>query len=250
MRTARLLNNCVPALLVAAVLALQAATSQAGEIQPEARALIERLSTKLAETPAFRVTAARRIDAGVTLSGEAERARLDVRVQRPNKLRAVIRTRREQQELVFDGEKVGLLHRKAGHYAMERLPAATIDEFSRKLYEGEGFRPPIAELLGGNSAEEMMAGVVAAQVVGKERVGWTTCTRAVFIQQGLLWDLWVSDRDGLPRRVLLIFRDREGNWKWDLRFSKWDLDPKFAPDEFVFRVPKGAVRVRMVSSTD
>ena len=224
--------------------------SAGGRIESGARALIERMSVKLAEAGTLEVRARRKIDPGILPSGDGEVAKIRALIQRPNKVHVTTETDDELRELVFDGEHVGLVHRELGHYAYERLAAKTIAEFSDKLFREHGFQPPIAELLAGNSAEQLLSDIRVGRVVGPAKVEGTPCTHAVFQQAGMQWDIWLSEKDGLPRRLLLTFFEGKTLLRWDITFDRWRLGREIDPEKFVFRVPVDFARVTMVSSDD
>lgn len=210
-------------LLIAAIAAL-ASPQASAQIEPEAASLLKSVAAKLGGAQTLRVHARHTLDPALGLGFQVEKADLDVTVQRPNKFYAV-QTGDHQREIAYDGRTFCLIDPAMQHHALESVRADSVETFADQIDRRFGFRPPLAELLSNDVNGQLLRHVTTARVTGRERVGWTTCHRLQLVQEGMTTDLWVGVKDGLPRRMRLTFTDLAGSPTWDIRFSKWELNP-------------------------
>ena len=204
---------------------LAAAITAPAQITPEARTLAAQTGAKLKAAGTLRVTARHRLDAAIDPGNGLGSGPITVTFQRPNRFHALQPAGVATREFVYDGRRLCLMHPVAGHHATAVVPAATAEAFGDLTDARFGFRPPLAELFATDFTKTMFADVTAAAVVGVERVGWTRCHRLHFEQPGLSGDLWIGLKDGLPRRYRMVFTDVPGRPAWDIRLTKWELEP-------------------------
>jgi hypothetical protein len=228
-------------------LCLALASAQA-QITPEARALADAVSAKLGGAQTIKLTAKHTLDPSLSRGVGVDRGPLLIEVKRPNQFYILQPAKQGTRELAYDGKTLCLMHPALKHHALEPLKAASVEQFADRAEEKFGFRPPVAELLSGDVAAQLFVDVTSAKVLGREKVGLTTCERLHFEQPGMTGDLWVGVKDKLPRRYLLTYTDLPGQPTWNIRLTKWELD---APvDEALFTKRPGAdsTKVQMLKS--
>ena len=201
-----------------------AASSARAEIEPAALELTKAVSAKLSSAGTLKVTAKHTLDSALEVGAGHEKGPMEITVKRPNQFYAIQRAGTETRELAFNGSSLCLMHPELKHHALVPLKANSIEQFADRVDERFGFRPPVAELLAQDSANQLFLNVTSARVTGIEWVGWTRCQRLHFVQDGMTTDLWVGVKDKLPHRYLLTFTDIKENPKWDIRFSNWELN--------------------------
>jgi hypothetical protein len=233
-----------PFLLCAAIAGL-ALPSQAG-IEPGAKALVEAVSARLRSANTLRLVARHKVDPSLGVGSRLEQGPLEITVKRPNLVHVLQDAGEETRELAFDGRTLCVLHPGLRHHALETVKAASISQFGDQIDARFGFRPPLAELLAEDMAEQLFLHVTDAKILGRERVGWTRCERVHFVQDGMSFDLWVGVKDKLPRRLRFTFTGVTGRPVWDLRISKWVLDGPVDESLFSRRPAAGSSQVKML----
>ncbi len=218
------------------------------EIEPAARELAKAVTAKLGSAQTIRLTAKHKLDLALGVNAGHETAPMEITVKRPNQFYSIQRAGADTQELAFNGTSLCLMHPQLKHHAIQLLKAGSIEEFADRVDDRFGFRPPIAELLAHDAATQLFLNVTSARVMGIERVGWTSCERLHFEQEGMTGDLWVGVKDRLPRRYLLTFTDIKGSPQWDIRLSKWVLNEPVDESLFSKRPPSDSTQIQMLKS--
>ena len=139
-----------------------------------------------------------------------------------------------------------MLHPGLKHHALEPLKAGTIEQFSDAVDARFGFRSPLAELLANDLAANLLIHVKDAVIEGDEWVGWTRCERLRLVQEGMTTDIWVGGKDKLPRRMRFTFTGHSGQPVWDIRLSKWQLNPEVDLTLFGKRPAQDSTKVKML----
>ena len=219
-----------------------------GEIEPAARELAASVSSKLAEAQTVKLTAQHKLDPALGIGGRLDAGPIEITVKRPNRLHVYQEAGDQTRELVFDGKTFCLMHPNQKHHAMESVKADSIDALADRIDEKFGFRPPVAELLSADLSKQLFLHVTSATVTGTEWVGWTRCERLHFEQDGMVGDLWVGKKDGLPRRYRLTFTGVSGQPTWEIRLKKWELNVPVDDGLFSKRPATGSHQVPMLKS--
>jgi hypothetical protein len=230
-----------------AALACLALPSLAG-IEPEAKALAEAVAAKLQSAKTLRLTAKHTLNPTLGVGSKLDQGPLEIHLKRPNHFHVLQVAGDETRELAFDGKTISILHPQLKHHAIEPLRADTIEQFADQVAARFGFRPPLAELLAEDMVSQLMLDVTSAKVMGTEWVGWTPCKRLHFEQEGMTGDLWVSKKDGLPKRYLLTYTDVQGQPTWDIRLSKWELNAPINDALFAKQPAADSSKVKMLKS--
>ncbi len=224
------------------------ASAQGQGIDPDARGLLQAAAEQIGQAKTIRLTAKHKLDASLGMGERLAKGPIEITVQRPNRFHAEQSAGQDTRVIAFDGQSVSLMYPILELHALEKVKAASISEFADRVDERFGFRPPIAELLSDDLASEVLRDVTSARVVGTERVGWTSCKRVRFVQQGMTGDIWLGVKDNLPRRYRLTFTDLPGSPVWDIRLSKWELNPAVDERLFTQRASANSFRVQMLKS--
>ena len=217
-------------------------------IEPAAKALVESVVAKLQSAKTLRLTAKHTLDPALGVGSRLEKGPLQITVKRPNQIHVLQTAGVETRELAYDGQTLCVIHPELKHHALEPLKAGTIEQFADRMDERFGFRPPVAELLSEDMASQLLLNVSSARILGTERVGWTRCQRLHFEQPGMSGDLWISEKDKLPLRYRLTFTGVTGSPTWDIRLSKWELNPATDDRLFSKRPAADSAKLQMLKS--
>jgi len=217
-------------------------TTEGGEVDPQAAAVVRRMSEHLGSLRAFRVTADSTTEV-VLDSGEKIQmlATSNVALQRPNKLRSERRGPLTDVLFMYDGDRITLHGRGKNLYAQMDAPNdldAALD-FARDRLDIEA---PGADLLYANAYEGLMEGVRSGRYLGLAEVDGVVCEHVAFRGEDVDWQLWVERGERpLPRRYVIVSRDVQGSPEFAVDLRDWDVGPTaVAASDFVFTPPRGA----------
>jgi len=223
-------------------------TGTLAKMEPAALALLNSVSAKLGGAQTIQVAAKHKLDPALGLGLRIDHGSIDLAVKRPNQFYAIQPAGNATVEIAYDGRLLCVMHPGPKHHALEPLEAKTIEQFAQLVDERFGFRPPVAELLAGDMAAELLIDVTSARLLDWERVGWTRCEHLRLDQEGMSIDLWVGAEDRLPRRMLTTVTDMPGHPTWDIRFSKWKLNEPLDESLFSKRPASDSQKVQMLKS--
>ncbi|QIF01632.1 DUF2092 domain-containing protein [Roseimicrobium sp. ORNL1] len=234
--------------LVAALALFPAFDVGAAEIEPAARAVAKAAAAKLGAAQTVKVTATHKLSPGFKGGPRVEDGPVNITVKRPNQFYAIQKGRLETSEISFDGKSICVMHPEVKLHSLEPLKAASVEQFSDRLDERFGFRPPVAELLANDLEAQLFVNATSAKVVGREWCGFSRCERLRIEQEGMTGDVWIGAKDKLPRRLLLTFTALEGHPTWDIKLSNWQLGSAVDESLFSKRPAADSQRLKMLKS--
>ena len=223
----------------------------AAAAEPSADQLLHQMSAKLAAAHSFSFAATREIDPALLEGRDVpEKARIDVSVQRPNKLAARAVSDLGTRRFVFDGRALSLLDAKPNTYAVVPMHT-TLDGLAAALDEKYGFTPPLAEFALSNPYQELHRQADTVTYLGRAKttggflgLGGVECHRLALKGKIADAELWIAVGDQLPRKLVATFR-RTGRPQVRIAFSSWNLAARLTAADFAFTPPKGAEKIEM-----
>ncbi len=218
------------------------------EIKPDALALAKEVAAKLQSAQTVKLSAKHQLDPALAAGSKLDAGPISITFKRPNLFYAIQQAKDETREIAYDGKTFCVMHPGMKHHALETIKAGTIEQVSDVVDARFGFRPPLAELLANDLTSTLFTQVTDASVTGREYVGWTRCERLRLVQQGMTADLWIGVRDKLPRRMRFTFTDLKDQPAWDIRLSKWELNPAVDSSVFAKRPAADSTQVKMTKS--
>jgi hypothetical protein len=252
MKPHRFLPLTVLSLCAASLLPAMAAPAA----EPDAEQLLRQMSAKLAAANTLRFSATRTIDAAL-LEGRqlAEKARIAVTVQRPDKISATAQSRSGTRRLVADGRTLSLLDAKANHHTSIPM-RADIDTLVARLDETYGFTPPLAEFALSNPYAGFRRHARTVTYLGRAKtrtgflgLGGVECHRLALSGPAADAELWIGVSDHLPRQLVATF-NREGRPQLKISFSDWNLAAPVAATDFTFTPPPGSEKIEMWTTAE
>lgn len=249
-------NRTVKRTLTGAALAcslLAAGTVAAQSVDPEADALLRRMSDYIASMEVFsleaEVSQEEMFDSGqkVMFIKQAQAA-----VKRPDKLRIARQGMVVDQEMFFDGKKLTLFGKRVGLYAA--VPAGPTIEAVMDFAlarDGLGLDLPAADLLSGNAYSILMSDVLSGQYVGATIIDGVLCHQLAFRGGDTDWQIWIDDgARPLPRKYVITSRWITGAPQYTLDFKQWHLNPALTDSTFQFTPPEGAAEIEFLAVID
>lgn len=214
-------------------------------IDPDAKAVLQKASETLAAADAFSFRVQRDVPAVIAVkAGMRENADIRVSAKRPDQVMAVDSSGGVERRFYYDGKQITRYGGPGNHYAVADAPATT-DEMIPFLNEKWGVHPPLAGLLLSNPLEFDVEKAQEGTLVGEETIDGELCNHLNFIADGVVWDLWISAGDHLPRRFDVTITELDGLPRGSTTISEWNLAPSFPSDYFRAIIPAGFTQRKM-----
>ncbi|MGZ8218348.1 DUF2092 domain-containing protein [Methylomagnum sp.] len=232
--------------------AAAAAPRAAAEPEPrqgDAQAILMRMADFLAKTPRFSVSLQSGYDV-VQESGqkiEFGESRKIV-VSRPNGLRVESEQSDGGKHLFqYDGKDITVSSPAQNVYAQASKPGgidAAVMYFLKDLH----MRLPLAALLLSRFPEEIERRTQALEYVEKTLIHGTPAHHLAGRTETVDYQAWIAEgAQPLPLRVVLTYKNAEGQPEFRAQFSDWNLAPAIAESMFAFTPPEGAQKISFIA---
>ena len=239
----RYLRGIVTGVLLLINPVLSAETTPPRVVDPEADRIMERACEQLKSAPAFSVSADISYD-DVLKSGQTvqyQRAS-DLVLDRPNHLRVEGDSDKGRRTILYDGKTVTVFDRDKNMYVQSPAPD-TIDAMLDKLDE-RGVSMPLEDLMSSEPCAWLHEGVWDGYYGGRHYLDGSFVHHLLFRVKAADFQIWVQGGDvPIIRKVMIEYRDKEGNPRYEARLSDWDFRPTIEAGEFTFTPPEGASRI-------
>ncbi|CAG9179527.1 DUF2092 domain-containing protein [Cupriavidus respiraculi] len=212
----------------------------AGTVNPEAVQALRSMGSYLQTLGKFEVT--------VDLTGErvledgqklTHMASATVAAQRPNQLRARMRSVRSERELIYDGKTV-VLYMPAQRYYSRAAFSGNLADLAGRLQERYGIELPMADLFLWGTPQAPLDGMTSAMNAGQDIVDDEVCDHYAFRQGDIDWQIWIAAGPRkLPRKLVITNRADEARPQ-SVSLIRWNLNPRFRESFFTFAPPKEA----------
>ena len=233
--------------LIAGVLALALTTPGAhGQVDPASIQALKDMGAHLQALKRFRVstefTGERVLKDGQKLQHSAT---ADLDVARPSKLRARMRSARNDRELIYDGKTVTLYSPAQKYYSTVEF-SDTIGALIERLEQRYGVEVPLADLFRWGTPSAPLDKIESAMNAGQDFIGKDLCDHYAFRQGKIDWQIWITaGAKPLPRKVVITNRADEARPQ-SVSLISWDLKAAFDDSVFRFKPPKDAKKVDIV----
>jgi len=218
------------------------ALQPSGEVTPEARAVLDRMTATLGSIKRASVSAEITRDEllafGYKLQN-SESARMWI--EKPNRLRLEVTGDIKHRTYVYDGSKLTMLVPDLNVYAETAAPD-TLAELVRTLLAA-GVEMPLIDMLYHGNAGSLTEDVRVGLVVGDSTVDGVATDHLAFRQPLVDWQLWVEKgAQALPRKLVITTRYQVGEPQYQA-ILRWDLKPKIGATTFTFVPPADATKI-------
>jgi hypothetical protein len=165
-------------------------------------------------------------------------------VRRPDRVR-VETTRRDgtRRVFLFDGTQLAVFDIDLKVYATASRPG-TLDAALDHLTQDLHMRMPLRELFASDVPKTMAPLRRTARWIGAETIAGVATDHVLLRGEEADLQVWIpSEGDPLPRRIVITYRQEEGQPQFRANLTDWNLSPE-APDElFVFTPDAGAEQI-------
>jgi hypothetical protein len=167
------------------------------------------------------------------------------RLRRPDRLRIEVERSDGQKDLViFDGKEMTIY---AAHHNIYVTTArqGTLDQAIEYALDDLKIRMPLALIFLSTLPSEMDSVGVSADYVEKTTITDMPCDHlAVRTAGGVDFQVWVAQgSEPLPRRIVITYKDENGQPQFRADFSKWNLAPDLSDALFAFTPPDREERI-------
>jgi len=243
--------------IVAVVLALGVAPASAAGNEtgtavvqdPDATKLFYAMANFLAKAPAMSVTIRSGYDAiqedGQRIEfGEKRR----IMLQRPDRVRVdVQRSDGDKGQLLFDGTTITAF-RAADNVFAQVEKNGTIDEILVFMVKDLQMTMPLARMFLTNFPQSLEKQVTSISYVEEDYLFDVPTDHLAARSAAIDLQVWVTQGEQpLPRRVVITYKNAEGEPQFWAEFSDWNLSPKIAGDTFSFTPPSGAELIPLLA---
>ncbi len=212
-------------------------------IDPQAITALDKMGDFLRSQQSFTVHTTRETEY-VLPSGQKIRlsARGDIRVRRPDRLRADVMAENKQRQFFYDGQTFTMFGPQLGLYASVPAPS-TIEDLADELQDRYGLELPMVDLFRWGTDESGKDAISSAVYIGESNIDGVTTDHYAFRQPGLDWEIWIEKGERpLPRKLVLTTTDDPARPAISIAM-RWDLDTKHADSDFVFVPPKDSTKI-------
>lgn len=228
------------------------ATPQAGvQLVAEltAKDILMRMAEFLAKTPRFSMKLQSSYEvlqeSGQMIEfGESRK----VLVDRPNGLRVeVVHSDGEQHLVQYDGKEITVFSPTKNVYAQTSKPGG-IDEAVKYFLRDLGMRLPLAMILTSGLPAELERRTQAVDYVESTIIDGVLTHHLAGRTETVDYQVWVAeDVLPLPVRIVLTYKNEEGQPSYRAHFFDWDLTPEVKDAMFAFTPPEGARKISFVA---
>jgi hypothetical protein len=171
---------------------------------------------------------------------------IDLRVRRPNRLRADVESDRKSRRFFYDGKTFTLFGPRAGYYATVAAPP-TINEFLEMAAQRHGLEFPLVDLFYWGTPKSDLSEIRAASSLGRSSVAGTPCDHYAFRQTDVDWQIWIEHGTNPVPRKLVITSTREPGQPQYTVVMNWTLSPLLEDELFAFVPSRGAQRIQLAT---
>jgi len=225
----------------------KSSSSSAGRtamINPEADRIFKETSALISQAKSFSVSAEVWEDEVVGAHKVATSKTVDVKLRRPNLLQVEGRSPRHTRGFWLNGKTLTILDRTNNLYGTVPV-TGTIDEVLDTAQDRFGITFPLEDFLV-SDPYEAMAHIKGGAYLGKATILGTACKYVAFSTDKVDWQLWVDTAQGLPRKLVITYKDEKTQPQYTAIFSNWKLNAELPDATFTFTPPKGASKIEIV----
>jgi hypothetical protein len=210
-----------------------------------AEAILKRMAEFLAKTQQFSVNLNDNFDvvqeSGQKIEfGETRK----ITISRPNGLRVDLEeSNGEKHTVLYDGKNITVFSPSQNVYAQTTKPGG-IDEAVRYFLKDLHMRLPLAALLLSRFPAEVESRTQSLDYVEKTLIDGVPTHHLAGRTETVDYQVWIAEgAQPLPLRVVLTYKNAEGQPEFRAQFSDWNLAPKIQDSQFVFTPPEGARKI-------
>lgn len=231
----------VLSLVLAGHVAAQTTAAADSAVDPQADALLRRMSACLAGAERFTFRAHDMMD---QLQPDGQRVQTAVNhrfaVRRPNAILADAEGDAENSRYVYDGKTLAIVDRTENLYATLPVPD-TIDAMLDFVAQKYTLVMPLSDLFFSDPYAATRPRMRAAGYVGLHQVCGVKCHHLAVRGEAVDWQIWIQAADPpVPRKLVITYKELPGDPQYIAFLDDWNLSASIPDDAFKFTPPPGA----------
>jgi len=234
---------------VAAFLLSSAPLAKTAEmVDQQAKDILQNMAKTLAGAKQFRVTLHSSYDAPQADGQMVEfGAKRDIQVKRPNRLRVDKQlSDGGRRIIVFDGQQL-IVHNVTENVYATAEKAGSVDDTVKYLVGKLKIPLPLARLFRTSLPAEMEQLVEEIDYVELNMLTDVPTDHLAIRTRDVDFQIWIArDKEPLPRRIVITYKNFKGDPQFRADFSNWDLSSKGVKGPFTYSVPEGTEQVPML----
>jgi hypothetical protein len=168
--------------------------------------------------------------------------RVDLLVQRPDRLRAEVTSDRQQRFYFYDGKSFTLWANRVNYYATVPAPP-TLAALGERLQTKYGIEMPLADLFTWGTTGNTAAAIKAAADIGPSQIEGVSCEHYAFRQDDVDWQVWIQlGNFPLPRKLVITTTTDPARPQYTSVLN-WNLAPSYNDAAFRFDPPRDAHKI-------
>ena len=230
-----------------------AQTAPAGADKPAANAVDPGAIQALKDMGAYLLTL-QRFEVSTELTGEdvladgqklQHTATADLDVQRPNKIHVLMKSARNERQLIYDGKTLSLYTPAQKYYGTLELEG-TLGDVIERLEGKYGMQIPLDDLFRFGTPAAQFDKFESAMNAGQDFVDGDLCNHYAYRVGKIDWQIWIeTGSKPLPRKIVITNRADEARPQ-SVQMLDWNLKPTFKDAVFKFTPPKGSSKIEIV----
>jgi hypothetical protein len=220
----------------------------AAEVDEEAVTILKRSTAFMAKATEFKITTEFGFDVVQETGQKLEfGAHHEVTIRRPDKAHLEF-SRRDgvQGRMVFDGKQIVVLDPDEKVYSLEEIKG-DVDTAFDFLVEELQMPIPLDDFFSSDPAKSLAANLESGYVVGESEVAGISCDHLALRNARVDFQIWIARGDKpLPRRIVITYKNEEGQPQFWANFLEWDLAPHVPDNLFSTKPPEGATQIPFV----
>ncbi len=220
------------------------------EMDCAAETALRAMSDRLASSKTVRFSAENTYDPALADHlGVPPSADVEISVGRPDRIHVRVAAPGSSREIFVDGKTLTIHDLTENLYAVGAIGKPDIDKALDAVSRYYGFTPPLADFVVADPFSSMTRNSRTGRFVGKDTVRGVPCNRLAFTGDRLDWELWIGERDDLPRRYIVTATRVEGKPRFTAEFTNWSLGAAIPSTRFTFTPPAGAEEIPMLGAS-
>ena len=153
-------------------------------------------------------------------------------VKIPGHMMSTVNSVRKHRSFYYDGETLTVYIPREHYYAQAPMTgsiSSVIDKASEKF----GIELPLSDLFHWGTERAPLSNIKGATVIGPALVDGSPCIQLAFRQEDVDWQLWISDDEQLPRRMVIVDKTDPAFPQYSVDI-KWDTTTPLTDGRFTF----------------
>ena len=221
------------------------ATTDESALAKDASEILTRMTDFISAAPAFSLVS----DTGHEVMHKNGQllefgSRLTLTIQRPSQGIGRFDSRNgDSSTTVLDGEAIWVYIAKENMYDTIRQPGdidASLDFLAKQL----GVPRQLRDFFSKDLTASLDSAMKSGYYVGESMISGVMCDHLALRSEKEDVQVWIARGDEpVPRRILITYRELEGQPQFWAQFTEWDFSPELSDTTFAVSPPEGAERI-------